>query len=418
MQFYKICYEMFAKSNHNINEYNHMTKQILPHETLLPELKLIKIMTDKGFGRVFLAAKNSTFEVCPKCAQRADTIYDRRIVEIKDAPLRNCQVLLKIIKRRFYCKYCIKPFTEPILGISKGHRTTERLKRFLFNACENYVDISKVALDFPVSRTSIYRYYYKQLYLERKKRLYPWPKKIGLDEHSFSRRKNNSESLEWVSVVVDHVNKRLMEVTAGRTVDDLTRDLSYINGRENVQHITIDMSETYRSFIYSFFPNAKITVDKFHLVRLFQKEINQARLELTGDKRRHPMRKFIFKSYNDLKLTDKIKLNEFLDSSKFLKELYFFREHLQRMYRSKSIFIARMSFNNLLSRLSSSTNAVCRRLSRTLLNWGEEILNYFHSGLTNARAEGFNNKAKLIKRRAYGYKSFKNYRLRLLNACA
>lgn len=57
-------------------------------------------------------------------------------------------------------------------------------------------------------------------------------------------------------------------------------------------------------------------------------------------------------------------------------------------------------------------------LRRTLMRWRFEILTYFASGLTNGRTEGFNNKAKVVKRRAYGYRSFSNYRLRLLNACA
>jgi transposase len=48
------------------------------------------------------------------------------------------------------------------------------------------------------------------------------------------------------------------------------------------------------------------------------------------------------------------------------------------------------------------------------MRWRNEILAYFGTGLT----EGFNNKAKLVKKRAYGYRSFRNYRLRLLNACA
>ena len=47
-----------------------------------------------------------------------------------------------------------------------------------------------------------------------------------------------------------------------------------------------------------------------------------------------------------------------------------------------------------------------------------EILNYFDYPITNGRTEGFNNKAKLVKKRAYGYRNFGNYRLRLLNACA
>lgn len=390
---------------------------MLSHDALLPELKLRKIIDGEKAGIVVQANKFSEFEICPKCATPAYTIYDHRIVEIKDAPIRTCLITIRIRKRRFYCKACKKPFTEPISGISKGHRTTERLKRFLFYACENYVDIKRVEINAPVSRTSICNYYYRQLHLERKKRVYPWPKKIGIDEHSFSRRQNNKQSLEWVTMVVDHVNKKLMEVGSGRTCEDLNRDLSYLKGRENVQHVTIDMSDTYRSFIYSFFPNAKITADKFHVVRLFQKEINHARLELTGDKRKHPMRKFVFKNHNELDITEKIQLNNFLSSSPKLKELYYAKTHLQTMYATKAPKYAALSMNSLIANLSKSIYSVCQRLARTLENWKSEILNYFHSRLTNARVEGFNNKAKLIKRRAFGYRSFKNYRLRLLNAC-
>ena len=59
-----------------------------------------------------------------------------------------------------------------------------------------------------------------------------------------------------------------------------------------------------------------------------------------------------------------------------------------------------------------------RTLRRTLVYWRKEILAYFYCRLTNARTEGFNGKAKLVIRRAYGDKSFRSYRLRLLNSCA
>ncbi len=49
---------------------------------------------------------------------------------------------------------------------------------------------------------------------------------------------------------------------------------------------------------------------------------------------------------------------------------------------------------------------------------GVRGLAYFNTRLTNTRTEGFNNVAKVVKKRAYGYKSFSNYRLRLLNTCA
>ncbi len=395
-----------------------MTIEKLAQMTLLPELEIVKILTSPNFTWVFVLRKRSRYEVCPKCAVKSYSIYDKRIAEIRDAPLRGGQILLRIIKRRFLCPACKRPFTEPVPGISKGYRTTNRLREYLYKAAEKYTDFKKVEEDFPVSRTTIYRYYYKQMELERRKRQYPWPTKIGLDEHSFSRRANNPTSLEWVSVVVDHKGKRLMELVKGRTVESLQSGLAHIKGRENVTDVTIDMSQTYRSFVYSFFPNARITIDKFHVVRLFQKEVNIARLEVTGDKRKNPIRKLVLRNNNNLDLLEKIKLNEFLRTTPKLRQMYWFRERLQTIYRTRSPQYAKKSYDNLVRDLSMQNDSVFKRLSQTLLEWQTEILNYFKSRLTNARAEGFNNKAKLIKRRAYGYKSFKNYRLRLLSACA
>jgi transposase len=57
-------------------------------------------------------------------------------------------------------------------------------------------------------------------------------------------------------------------------------------------------------------------------------------------------------------------------------------------------------------------------LRGTLMKWRKEILAHFLTRATNGMTEGFNGKAKLVKRRAYGCRSFRNYRLRLLNACA
>ena len=57
-----------------------------------------------------------------------------------------------------------------------------------------------------------------------------------------------------------------------------------------------------------------------------------------------------------------------------------------------------------------------KTLRKTMLKLSEEILNYFKTKITNARTEGFNNLAKLYQKRAFGYKNFENYRLRLLNA--
>ncbi len=132
-----------------------MTIEKLAQMTLLPELEIIKILTEPGFSWVFVLRKRSHFEVCPKCAMKSYSIYDKRVAEIKDAPLPGGQILLRIIKRRFLCSASKKPFTEPVLGISKGYRTTNRLREYLYKAAEKYTDFKKVEEDFPVSRTTM-----------------------------------------------------------------------------------------------------------------------------------------------------------------------------------------------------------------------------------------------------------------------
>ena len=71
----------------------------------------------------------------------------------------------------------------------------------------------------------------------------------------------------------------------------------------------------------------------------------------------------------------------------------------------------------MLEEMKNSKLPEIKRLRRTLSKWKNEVLNYFRKRLTNARTEGFNNVCKLVQKQAYGYKSFLNYELRVLNAC-
>ena len=101
-----------------------------------------------------------------------------------------------------------------------------------------------------------------------------------------------------------------------------------------------------------------------------------------------------------------------------LRELYAYKQALYRLYRTKGQKRVAEAFTRLTDAMATSELPEVITLRRTLMRWRNEILSYFVCRLTNARTEGFNGKAKLVIRRAYGYKSFRNYRLRLLNACA
>ncbi len=388
----------------------------IPQFFLLPELKLIKWSLDRKSYHHLWVQKTSTMEVCPKCATSSESLYDHRWVRVHDQPLRGSGVWFHIFKRRFYCKFCRKPFTEPIPGVRKGKRTTERYRRGLLWACENFQDLKRVRKAYQCSNWMIYQTLKEHLKLKLKEEInYPWPTTIGIDEHFFSRSKGFRE---FATVLVDYNNKRVRELVLGRSKGELHQALEGIAGRENVRNVVLDMSDTYKSFAREFFPRAILIADKFHVLRLLHPSLNRRRKEVTGDVRKNPVRKLLLRNGKRLEYFEKKALYEWLKQYPELNEVYHYKEALHGFYRIRGYKKARRALILMTDRMALSQLPEIKTLRRTLMRWREEILNYFKTGITNARTEGFNNVAKLVQKRAYGVKSFEMYRLRYLSACA
>jgi len=178
------------------------------------------------------------------------------------------------------------------------------------------------------------------------------------------------------------------------------------------------MSDAYRGFATRFFPNARLVADKFHVLRLLNPALTQRRIEVTGDRRSIAIRRLLLRNGHALDFWQKLDVQRFLDKHPALREVYLAKEALHALYRTRGIDRATRALERLLQRCDASELPELATLARTLRRWRYEVLAYFETGLTNGITEGFNLKAKLVKRRAFGYRSFRNYRLRLLNACA
>lgn len=388
-----------------------MPQEILPCFLFLPELKFLGGGYDRR-GANFHVEKKSAFEVCPKCATPSHSTYDHRTIQVKDSPVRGRAVYLHVRKRRLWCKSCRKPFTEPVPGVRKGSRTTERYKASVLWACENFSDLKSVRRAYRCSSSFLYKALYEQLELKRRTRLYPWPKVVGIDEHSFQK------GHRYVSVFIDYSNRRMFEVVEGKSGPELTAGLAHTSGRENVRVAIIDLADSFKSFIAGYFPNAEIIADKFHVLRLLSPALNKRRIQLTGDRRTLRLRRWLLRNGKSLSFEERSELYRWLAQDPTLHELYQWKERLHGFYRIRGEKRAERALTAMTDMMAKSGLPEIQRLRRTLMKWRKPILAYFKYGYTNGRTEGFNNKAKLVKRRAYGYRSFENYRLRLLNACA
>lgn len=395
-----------------------MTTESLAQSLVLPELKIIKAVNCTRSGVIELrAVKTSPMEVCPRCATPSYTTYDRRWVRIRDEPVRAKRVVVRIHKRRFDCRTCRKPFTEPVPGIKKGARTTERFKKAILWACERFANLKAVRETYRCSGGFVYDALYTQLELKRRTKVCPWPKIVGIDEHAFRKNKKLGRT-EFVSMVVDYNRRRLLEVVEGKTGAQLEAGLNDIQGRDNVRWVVMDMCDAFKSFAKNYFKNASFVADKFHVLRLLNPAIMRKRAEITGNRRSAQLRRLLLRSGKKLDPLERGRLQRWLDQHPELNELYHYKEALHGFYRIRGYKRAAKALTAMTDRMALSAMAEITKLRKTLMRWRKEILAYFKDRLTNARTEGFNNKAKVVKRRAYGYKSFKNYRLRLLHACS
>lgn len=332
----------------------------------------------QGRFRVYYKVEKTTeYEVCPKCATKSKSVYDRRWVTVADQPVRGLGISLDIHKRRFRCPNCKSVFTEPVELVQKGYRTTRRFRRGLAWSCNNLLDLKRVQKAYGCSAWLVYKVFYEQLELKyREIKNNPWPKTIGIDEHSFKRNKGKGYR-EFATVIVDYNNKRIKEVVHGKTAGGLLHDLAYIEGRRNVKNVVLDMCDPFKKFAREHFPNADLVADKFHVLRLLNPAINRRRKEVTGDVRSNPIRKLLLRNGYKLEYFEKKVLLQWLEQNETLKEVYLYKEALHKLYRCKGVKRARRSFKNLVDSMAYSKLPEILKLRKTLIKWKIEILNYF-----------------------------------------
>ncbi len=378
-------------------------------------LKLIAMRRFKH-GYIWEVAKIQSGSACLRCGSINTIKSGRATATVRDQPLREQSVWLKIHKHRYYCKDCKKVFVEPVDGIWPRRKTTQRFRNFIGRSCARMNDMSCVSRFYNVSHGFAYQVYYEQtaIKLREYKSALMWPEVIGIDEHFFRRQKGFTQ---FVTMITDLKKRRTFDLVLGKDHKSLEEQLAAIPGRENVKVVVIDMSGTYKSFARKFFPNAKLVADKFHVLRLFTPHIMKAGKDIHGHRQELKTRRKLLYSRIHLDYFIRQDIDRYLQNHDKLNELYRFKERLYEFYRIKGYQRAIAAFEKLLFEMKQSTLEEIQKLFKTFQRWKNEILKYFENNYTNGFTERMNGAGKLMQRRAFGFKNFKNYKLRTLSAC-
>ena len=233
--------------------------------------------------------------------------------------------------------------------------------------------------------------------------------KVGVDETSSKRGHH------YVTLFVDMDTSKVIFVTKGKDADTLkafTAHLEAHKGRaDRILEFSSDLSPAFISGITTYFPNAHITFDKFHVMKLLNKAVDETRRsEQTQEKDLKSSRYVWLKNPNNLSKKEQAKLNTL--SGKKLKT--------GRAYRMKLLFQELFTYEEgrAISGLQKwyiwamhSRLEPIKAFARTLRKHWNGIVRWFKTRLTNGILEGLNSLVQAAKARARGYRSVEYFKL-------
>jgi len=385
----------------------------------MPGVILDGVEYEGEFPLIFKIRFSKKFEVCPHCGRgeklRKKTRYERKV---RHHNIGEKAVLLKIRGHKFYCRNCQRYFNQRFPGILPRRRYTESFRREIVNQHDKGIPQSILGKWRQLGAATIERWYHDLLdRKDREIRFQVCPEYLGIDEHSFTKKKG------FVTTLCDLTNRRIMDVLPGRSEQSLRGSLAYLKEKERVKMVCMDLSDTYRSLVKQYFPQARIVADRFHVIRLINQHFLKTWHSLDPDaKYSRGLLSLMRRHEWHLKESQRDRFQAYLDHVPGLRPLYEFKQSLTQLclmkhqnQRDCQRLVRQLIY--CIEQLKSSGFESMRTLGNTLDSWKEEIACMWRYTKNNSITEGFHRKMKLIQRRAYGFKNFDNYRLRVRVLC-
>lgn len=184
-----------------------------------------------------------------------------------------------------------------------------------------------------------------------------------------------------------------------------------------------DMWDAYHEAARAHLPRARLTVDRFHVMKNLTDAVTKARrtIQKNADEATQQILKggrwLLVKNPDDLTDEERPRLAAMLAASPDLQHCYELKEAFRQWFNQPlERATAADQLTAWLTRVEASGLKALQAFTRTVRNWRESILNYFEGRHSNGFAEGVNLKIKLLNRRAFGYRNFDNFRLHILTA--
>jgi len=302
-----------------------------------------------------------------------------------------------------------KLIKTPWEGLSNGF--TLLLEALLVQLCQA-MPVNQVAKLTKISDDKLWSMLDRYINNTRKYENFEDIDAIGIDETS------RAKGHEYITLFVDLSKRRTIFITEGKdntTVKRFAEDFKEHNGDVNkIENVSCDMSPAFIKGVEENLPEAEITFDKFHILKIINEAVDEVRRQEVANNKILKGTKYIWlKNYDNLTKKQKEELEELTMSKMNIKTVraYNIKQSFQDIYKANTqeefiTYLNKWYFWATHSRLEPIIKA-----AKSVKRHWDGIIKWYESKINNGILEGLNSVIQAAKSKARGYKTFKNYKI-------
>jgi transposase len=235
-------------------------------------------------------------------------------------------------------------------------------------------------------------------------------KTIGIDETS--RKKGHN----YVTTVTDLDTSKVIYVTVGKdatTIDNFRAEFEKRGLLPNqIQSICSDLSPAFILGIRNNFPNAQHVYDKFHIIKIVNKAVDEVRTkEAKTNEQIRNCKYSLLKNPENLTSKQKTVLDSILAEYTQSGEAYKFKLEFQDLFKLPSKAEAELYLTDWITSVQNSKISQMKKLAKSIKRHWNGILSWFDNKISNGKVEALNCGIQNLKRRAKGFRTLENFQV-------
>jgi len=400
----------------------------------LPDVNVLGVVDDAGAPIVLHVEQRSLRPECPACGRDA-WLKDRPEVLLVDLPCFGRPARLVWRKHRWCCSVSSCPMGSWVgvdgrIAASRMGLTDRAGRWVTVQVGRHGRSVAEVADDLGCGWHAVNDAViaYGAALVDDDPDRVGSPTALGLDETLFARQ-GPWRRQAWSTQIVDVDRGVLLDVVAGRDSSEPSRWLAGRSAawRDQIRWATLDLSSSYRSVFDTMLPTAVQVADPFHVVRLANTTVDEARRRVQNETLGHRGRKTdpLYRSRRLLTMAEeRISVDghqrlrgllEAGDPNGEVRMAWHAKEVVRQIYAHTDPDVAAAWVGDIGRDFCDPSMPIeVRRLGRTIKRWADQIIAWHQAHVSNGPTEAVNNLIKRVKRVAFGFRRFRNYRIRAL----